>query len=234
MGKRLIQQRRGRGSSTFRSPGFKNDIRVYIPRDVEEGKVIGLVHCAQHSAPIAKIKANTGEVVHAIAPEGLKIGDKINYGVNSDPLIGNVLPLKDMPEGTQIFNIESNPGDGGKFVRASGGAAKITVKTDKYIGVKFPSGKIRKFNPDCRACIGVIAGGGRLEKPLLKAGKAFYKFRAKNKVWPIVCGQSMNAVAHPFGKKGSHTKGRPYQSSRNSPPGRKVGSISGRRSGKKR
>jgi len=79
----------------------------------------------------------------------------------------------------------------------------------------------------------MIAGSGRTEKPLLKAGNKFHKMKAKNKMWPIVSGNSMNAVSHPFGSKKSNSKGRPTQSSRNAPPGRKVGKIAPRRTGRK-
>ena len=90
------------------------------------------------------------------------------------------------------------------------------------------------FLPDCRAAIGIIAGAGRLEKPFLKAGTRFKKMRARNKLYPKVCGISMNAVDHPFGDKCSHIKGRPTLSPRSAPPGRKVGKIAPRRTGKKR
>ena len=103
---------------------------------------------------------------------------------------------------------------------------------DAGIVVELPSSKRRTFMPDCRAIIGTIAGGGRTEKPFLKAGTRHFKMKAKNKFYPIVSGISMNAVAHPFGGKGSHTKGRPTQASRNAPPGRKVGSIAPRRTGR--
>jgi len=90
------------------------------------------------------------------------------------------------------------------------------------------------LSPKCRATIGVLAGGGRPEKPLLKAGVSFYKMRAKNKLWPKVCGQSMNAVDHPHGGSRSSMKNYPYAVSRNAPPGAKVGSISARRTGRKK
>jgi large subunit ribosomal protein L2 len=88
--------------------------------------------------------------------------------------------------------------------------------------------------PECRAIIGVIAGSGRPEKPFLKAGTKFFAMRAKNKLWPIVSGTSMNSVNHPFGGKSSHAKGIPTQSSRNAPPGRKVGKIAPKRTGRKK
>lgn len=236
MGKRLIQQRRGRGTSTFRSPGFRYDLKTKLPKtiDAQAGKVVRFVHSGLHSAPLAKIKYDNGEIVTIVAPEGIKIGENITTGFTEDPQKGDILELKDISEGTQIFNIESVPGDGGKMVKASGVAAKVSTKTQDFVMVKLPSGKLKKFKPSCRACVGVVAGGGRVDKPILRAGTAFYKYKAKNKIWPHVCGQSMNAVAHPFGKKSSHTKGSPRQASRNAPAGRKVGSIAPRRTGNKR
>ena len=90
------------------------------------------------------------------------------------------------------------------------------------------------FLPDCRATIGVIAGSGRKEKPFLKAGTRHYAMKAKNKLYPQVSGTSMNSVDHPFGGSSSATKGRPTQSSRNAPPGRKVGKIAPKRTGRKK
>ena len=145
-----------------------------------------------------------------------------------------MLPLKSIPEGTLIYNIESNPGDGGKFVRASGAFAKIITKTEDGIVVELPSSKRRTFLPECRAIIGVIAGSGRTEKPFLKAGTKFFAMRAKNKFWPRVSGTSMNSVSHPFGGKSSHAKGIPTQASRNAPPGRKVGKIAPKRTGRRK
>ena len=144
------------------------------------------------------------------------------------------MPLKDIPEGTLIFNIESQPGDGGKFVRSSGSFAKIVSKLDKYAIVQFPSKKQKRFNPNCRACIGTIAGGGRLEKPLLKAGVKYYKMRAKNKLWPKVSGGAQNAVDHPFGTSRSSRKSKARPAPRGAPPGRKVGMLASKRTGKKK
>jgi large subunit ribosomal protein L2 len=158
----------------------------------------------------------------------------LQCGNQAEVKTGNVLPVKNIPDGTAIFSIELQPGDGGKFVRSSGSSAKVVGKTPEGIVVKLPSNKSKTFNPECRACIGVIAGSGRVDKPMLKAGVKHFAKKAKNKYYPIVSGVSMNAVAHPFGSKCSHTKGRPTQAARNDPPGRKVGSIAPRRSGWKR
>lgn len=237
MGKNLIQQRRGKGSSTYRAPSFryKGKVSHNKLRDGSvKGKVADIIKCRGHSAPLIEVLFENKEKTLMIAPESIKVGDPIVSGPEAKAKTGFILPLKNIPEGTSIFNIESTPGDGGKFVKSSGTFAKVVGKTKAGVSIKLPSNKKKIFNQECRACVGVIAGSGRLEKPFLKAGNKYYAMRAKNKLYPHVCGISMNAVAHPFGGKGSHTKGRPLQASRNAPPGRKVGSISPRRTGHKR
>ena len=235
MGKNLIQQKRGKGSSRYRAPSFRYKGKSQFIR-YEEGKVTAyasdIVHSQVHSAPLLELKYSNGEVGLLQSPEGIKVGDKIEMGADVEIKPGNVLPLKNIPEGIFIYNIESNPGDGGKFVRASGAFAKIITKTDEGIVVELPSSKRKTFSPDCRAAVGVVAGSGRTEKPFLKAGSRFYAMTAKNKVWPQVSGTSMNSVSHPFGGSSSHAKGIPTQSSRNSPPGRKVGKIAPKRTGR--
>jgi large subunit ribosomal protein L2 len=233
MGKRLIQQRRGRGTSTYRSPSFRFKGKVKHHQLDTNGVVIDLVNCPGHSAPLMKVSYLSGDKKLAFAPEGIKVGDEICIG-STELNKGNVLPLKEIPEGTLIHNIELRPGDGGKLVRTSGTFAKVVAKNQKNIRVKLPSNKEKVFLPNCRASIGIVAGGGRLDKPFLKAGTRMKKMRAKNKLYPKVCGISMNAVDHPFGSKCSHVKGRPTQSSRHAPPGRKVGKIAPRRTGRKK
>ena len=155
-------------------------------------------------------------------------------GPKSEIKSGNVLHLKDIPEGTSVYNIESQPGDGGKFVRASGTFAKVVAKTASKITIKLPSKKEKSFHPECRAAIGTIAGGGRTEKPFLKAGTKYHKMRAKNRLYPSVSGNSMNSVDHPFGGTNSNKKGKPTISPKHAPPGRKVGKLKPRRTGKQK
>lgn len=234
MGKRLIQQRRGRGTNTYRSPGhrFKGEVKLF-PTETS-GAVVDIIHCAGHSAPLMEVVYLTGGKKLAFAPEGIKVGDEIIVGQSAEIKVGHILALADVPEGTLIHNIELRPGDGGKLVRASGTFAKVVAKTEKAIRVVLPSKKEKIFLPQCRAAIGVVAGSGRVDKPFLKAGTRFKKMRVRNKLYPKVCGISMNAVDHPFGGKCSHVKGRPTLSPRSAPPGRKVGKIAPRRTGKKR
>lgn len=236
MGKNLIQQARGKGSPTYRAPSFRYKGTVKHSKNFAniKGKIIDIVNCQGHSAPLAQILYENGEEVLMMAPEGVRVGDFINSGAESLINPGNTLPLKNIPEGTLIYNIESMPGDGGKFVRASGNFGKVLSRTESDVLVELPSKKQKTFNAMCRACIGVISGGGRLEKPFLKAGRKFYAKKAKNKLYPIVSGISMNAVDHPFGGSGSHTKGRPTQSGRGYPAGRMVGKIAPSRTGRRK
>ncbi len=236
MGKSLIQQKRGKGSSRYRAPSFKYKGKASFGRLYEEGKtttadVKDLIDCRAHSAPLMELKYSGGMALLQ-APEGIRVGSTIEIGENVEIKTGNVLPLKNIPEGTSIYNIESNPGDGGRFVRASGSFAKIITKMENSIIVELPSSKRKTFLPNCKAIIGIIAGAGRTEKPFLKAGNRLYAMKSKNKFWPIVSGTSMNSVSHPFGGRSSHAKGIPTQSARNSPPGRKVGKIAPKRTGR--
>ncbi|MFT4343186.1 MAG: 50S ribosomal protein L2 [Candidatus Woesearchaeota archaeon] len=238
MGKRIIQQARGKGSPTYRSPSFRFVGKPIHPSyKVTEGVVEHLVHCPGHTAPLAHVVYNDLSHGLVIAAEGMIVGEKVcaNAAENLDTIaVGSVSPLGLIPEGTMIHNIEQVPGDGGKFVRASGTFAKIVAKKDSLVTVQLPSKKTKEFNAKCRASVGVIAGGGRTEKPLLKAGNRAHKMRSRNKLYPRASAASMNAVDHPFGNKRSSRKSKARPISRNAPPGRKVGSVAARRMGRKK
>lgn len=232
MGKNLIQQRRGKGTTRFRAPDFryKGEINMLSK---ESYTVKDLVRCAGHTAPLIEAEYNDKSKSYLIAPEGVAVGDNFQIG-NAEIKAGNILPLKDIPEGTSVFSIEAKPGDGGKFVRGSGTSAKIVAKSESGITILLPSKKQKTFHPNCRAMIGIAAGGGRPEKPLLKAGKKHHIMKSKNKFYPVVSGSAMNAVAHPFGNKRTLRKSKAKPTPRNAPPGRKVGSIAARRTGRKK
>jgi large subunit ribosomal protein L2 len=236
MGKNLVQQARGTGSPRYKTPSFrfKTDGRLKsLKNELIDGKIVDLMSCQGHSAPIFKVKYNDGELKLMIAPEGIRVGDVITAGPGASLDAGNILSLADIPEGTFIFNIESQPGDGGKFCRASGNTARLLTKTDKYATIMMPSKKQRQFNTKCRAMIGIIAGGGRHEKPILKAGVMHYKMKAKNKLYPKTGGSKMNAVDHPYGNKRSARKAKQVPVCRFAPPGRKVGKLAAKRTGKR-
>jgi len=237
MGKNLIQQRRGKGSPTYKSPGFRFVAGAKLPAAIEgtgSGIIKDIYRSPAHSAPIMAVARKDGEDFIIQAPIGVKVGDAIAYGDAASLTPGNILSLTNIPEGTSIYNIEANPGDGGKFAKTSGASAKVLQKIGSQVTVLLPSGKKKEFYAGCRAVVGVAAGSGRKEKPILKAGNKSRALRARNKLYPHVSGISMNAVDHPFGGKSSKIKGRPTQASRNAPRGRKVGLIAPRRTGRKR
>ncbi len=237
MGKNLIQQARGRGTTTYRAPSFRWAGKVGMPPITSEtlvGEIMEIVDSQGHSAPLILIKYSNGAVTLQPAPEGVRVGDQIEMGDNVEVKIGNILPLKSIPDGTLINNIEIHAGDGGKMVRSSGTSGRILTKMHGEVIVELPSKKQKAFNENARAIIGVLAGGGRTEKPLYKAGHMWWKMQAKNKKYPSVSGNAQNAVDHPFGNKRSLRKSKARPVSRNAPPGRKVGMIAARRTGRKK
>ncbi len=233
MGKRLISQRRGSGSTTYRSPGHRFVGKAALPTMMcqGDGVVRDLIKCPAHSAPLAIVEYNSGELALMIAPEGVRVSDKVASG-SSVFESGHVVRLGDAPEGTSIFNIESVPGDGGKFVRSSGTFAKVVAHLPGKVVVLLPSKKKKDFHPNCRATVGVVAGSGRLDKPLVKAGNMYHRMRARNKLYPRTSGVAMNAVDHPFGGSDGSKPG-PTIAPRYAPAGANVGKLHPRRTGRK-
>ncbi|MBS7246773.1 MAG: 50S ribosomal protein L2 [Candidatus Jordarchaeales archaeon] len=238
MGKRILVQRRGRGTPTFRAPTHKRigevKYRLTSGDVVVRGKIVALLHEPGRGAPVAKVKFEDGLEQVMLPPEGIAVGQEVEVGAGASLKAGNVLPLGRIPEGTPIYNIEGLPGDGGKFVRSSGTYATILSHTPEKTLVLLPSKKVRAFDPNCRATIGIVAGGGRIEKPFVKAGKKYYLAKAKGWVWPRVRGVAMNPVSHPHGGGSHQHPGQPTTVSRNAPPGAKVGLIAAKSSGRKR
>lgn len=237
MGKNLIQQKRGKGSPTYRAPSFRYKGRAAYggySKETVNGEVREIIHCPGHSAPLVRVKYENGEEVLLQAPDGIKLGSSVANGEEVPIMIGNILPLRNIPEGASVYNIEGSPGDGGKFVRSSGTFAKVLSKMKDRVVLLLPSKKEREFNPECRATIGMIAGAGRTEKPFLKAGFKYHAMRARNRFWPRTAGLAMNAVSHPFGGRSTCAKGKASTVSRDAPPGAKVGKIAARRTGRKK
>lgn len=232
MGKRITAQKRGKGASTFRSHSFKFKGQAKIFAGQNKAVVTDIVHCAGHTAPLVNLYYDSGYEGLAIATDGVAVGDELDFSQNAAVQHGNVLCLKDIPEGVAVFNIEQTPNDGGKFVRASGGAARVVSKSKDAVVVQLPSRKQKKFNPNCKATIGAAAGSGRVDKPFLKAGRKFYAMKARNKYWPSVSASAMNAVAHPFGNKRTARKSKAKPAPKNAPPGRRVGAIRARKTGR--
>ncbi|MBU3906934.1 MAG: 50S ribosomal protein L2 [Nanoarchaeota archaeon] len=232
MGKRIIQQARGHGSFTYRVRRNAYKFKLKYPRDIKgEGEVIKLMNSRAHSAPLAKIKYKNG-CFCIPAFKGMVEEQKINFG---DEKIesGNILQLGRIPVKTLVYCIESRPGDGGIFIKTAGNSAIINRKTDDEVFILMPSKKEKKFCSKCRAIIGEIAGHGRLDKPIIKAGKKFHMMKARNKFWPRTSAVKMNVIDHPFGSgRGKRIKSKIAK--RNAPPGARVGLIRPRRTGRKK
>jgi large subunit ribosomal protein L2 len=237
MGKRIRVQRLGRGSPTFRRPDHRRKIKKvsYPPlrKEMVRGQVTNLIHDVGRTYPVAEITLEDGSKFYVPAAEGIIVNDWVEIGPGASLAVGNIVPLGELEEGTPVFNIEGVPGDGGKYVRSAGAYAIVQTHSGNKVYVKLPSGKVRIFDADCRATVGNVAGGGRHDKPFVKAGKKYHAMRAMNKMWPKVRGVAMNVVDHPHGGKEHHPPG-PTTVARNTPPGRKVGHIAARRTGRRK
>lgn len=238
MGKRIFAQRRGKGGFQFQAPKKGKIAPAKYPNfplnETHKGIVEDLVHERGRMAPLAKIRFDNGTIAYLPAVEGLKTGDVIYIGPDASLHPGNILPLSRIPEGTIICNIEKNFGDGGELVRAAGTSAILFSQAEDRVIVRLPSGSSIELNPNSRATIGVIAGGGRKEKPFLKAGAKWYYMRARGKKYPTVRGVAMAAVYHPFGGGRHQHPGKSTSTPRNAPPGRKVGHIAPKKTGRGR
>ncbi|MEM0093534.1 MAG: 50S ribosomal protein L2 [Thermofilum sp.] len=240
MGKRLLVQRRGRGSSVFRNPGWKKVAPARYPTyNAEEfrskvltGVVEELVHEPGRGVPLAIVKLENGVRFAMIPPEGLAVGQRIYYGASAPTVLGSIVAIGNVPEGTMVCNIEVRPGDGGKLARSSGAYALVLAHSGGKTLIQLPSRKVKEVESDARVTIGIVAGGGRVEKPFLKAGKVHHLSKSKSFKYPTVRGKAMSPYAHPAGG-GSHPKGL-TPAPRNAPPGQKVGHIAPRRTGRKK
>ncbi|HDD46078.1 MAG TPA: 50S ribosomal protein L2 [Candidatus Aenigmarchaeota archaeon] len=220
MGKRIIAQRRGRGSPTYTIPKKRLDIRIAY-RDVG-GRVVDIINDPLRNPPVIKVAYDDNQTGYLIAPHGISVNDRVDF----------VKPLSSIPIGSKIFGIETYPNSGPKMCRSAGSFAIVLSKTKDKCVIQLPSRKKKELNINCRASIGMPAGDGFKEKPLIKAGKKWHIMHARGKLYPRTSGSAMNAVDHPFG--GSTKPGKAKTVSRHAPPGRKVGSISSKRTGKKK
>jgi len=239
MGKPLITQKRGKGSLTYRANTHKSigelKYRTYDQSE-KEGAIKATIkdfhHSKIHSAPVAELKFEDGTKVLVPAAEKMKVNDTIEVGSKAPVKKGNIIPLKNIPEGTVIYNIESLPGDGGSFVKTSGASARVIQVTGDKVTIQLPSKKKKFFNPDCRATVGKIAGDGRLDKPWLKAGKKHHATRAKGKLYPRTSGVAMNAVDHPFGSGRGRHMGKSMTPPKHAPAGRNIGRLHAKKTGR--
>jgi len=160
------------------------------------------------TAFIALLEYADGEKRYILAPEGLKVGDKIESGENADIVIGNALKLKDIPVGTNVHNVELKPGKGGQLVRSAGSEAQLMGKEGRFAQLRLPSGEFRLVHLECRATVGQV---GNLSHELITIGKAGRSRHMGKR--PHVRGSAMNPVDHPHGGgEGRTPVGRPAPS----------------------
>jgi len=247
MGRVIRGQRKGAGS-IFRSHTKRRKGAAKL-RSLDhaerhgyvKGVVKDIIHDPGRGAPLAVVvfrdpyKFKLRKELF-IATEGMHTGQFIYCGRKAALQIGNILPVGIMPEGTIICNIEEKSGDRGKLARTSGGYATVVThnKDSGVTRVKLPSG-VKKVVPSFnRASVGIVAGGGRIDKPLLQAGRAYHKYKVKRNSWPKVRGVAMNPVEHPHGGGNHQHIGFPSTVRRDTSAGRKVGLIAARRTGRVR
>lgn len=233
MGKRIIQQRRGRATSTYGVKGKAFRYKLGYPRNLAgKGEVKKLINSPSHTAPIAKIVLDDGRSFYVPAYKGMYEGQELDFD-SKEVQNGKVVQLKDLPIKTPIYCVESTPGNGGTLIRSGGQYATVTKFLGGEVVVTLPSKKQRRFNPKSRAVVGIVAGHGRLEKPVVKAGKKYKIMKARSKLWPRTGALKMNAVDHPFGSgRGKNPKSK--ISKKHASPGKKVGLVRPKKTGKKK
>jgi len=233
MGKRIIQQARGKGSLTYRVRKKAFMHKIAYPSKTGEAEILSLIHSAGHSAPLIKLKIQE-HIFYLPAFKGAVVGQKIQINPKAKLEQGNIIPLKEIPTGTKVYNVEKNPGDGGKMMRAAGTSTIISKKNEEKNKVTIAMSKKHEvtLSGNCRAVIGSVAGDGKNLKPFVTAGKKYYKMKARSKLWPRVSAVCVNAVDHPFGS-GRGKRIKPKIAQRNASPGQKVGHLRPRRTGKK-
>lgn len=244
MGRIIRSQRKGaaaifRSHTHHRKGASKLRVFDYSERHgYVKGVVKDILHDPGRGAPLAVVhfrnpyKFKTDKEL-MVCSEGTHTGQFIYAGAKARMTIGNILPLSSLPEGSIVCNLEQTAGDRGKIAKASG--EYCTIKThDLENGktqIQLPSGNKKTVPSAVRAMVGNVAGGGRLDKPLLKAGAAYHKYRVKRNEWPKVRGVAMNPVEHPFGGGNHQHIGHASTCRRDAPAGKKAGLVAARRTG---
>ena len=195
----------GRITSRSRGAGHKNKYRsvdFYRKKDDIKAKIERIEYDPNRSAHLALIKYEDGKMNYILAPSQIKIGDEIISGRNKEIKIGNCMPLSDIPEGTDIYNIELTPNSGGKLVRSAGASSQISGTDENYCMIKLSSGEIRKVINSARATIGSVSNSDHQNIKIGKAGRNRWKGKR-----PSVRGVAMNPVDHPHGGGEGKTSG---------------------------
>ncbi len=191
-----IRHRGGGHKKAYRMIDFRRD-----KKDVP-GKVATIEYDPNRSARIALVHYADGEKRYIVAPQGLAVGQTIVSSASADILVGNTLPLKQIPLGTAIHNVELKPGRGGQLVRSAGSAAQLLAKDAGWVQIKLPSGEIRRVNEICQATIGQVGNADHENVSSGKAGRTRWLG-----IRPTVRGVAMNPVDHPLGGGEGKTSG---------------------------
>src|SRR5262245_8411854 len=192
-------------TSRFRGGGHKKMYRIIDFRRQKENvwaTVESVEYDPNRSARIALIKFEDGEKAYILSPDGLKAGDRVISGSEVEPKPGNCMPLRKIPLGMTIHNLEMTPGRGGQICRSAGSAAVLTAREGDWAQVTMPSGEVRRVHIDCRATIGVISNADHMNIALGKAGRKRWMGRK-----PHNRGTSQNPVSHPMGGGEGRTAG---------------------------
>ncbi|MBM3836994.1 MAG: 50S ribosomal protein L2 [Verrucomicrobia bacterium] len=195
----------GRVTSRGRGQGHKQKIReVDFKRNKRgvEAKVVAIEYDPIRTARLALLEYKDGEKRYIIAPDGLKVGATLMSGSSAPPEVGNALPLKTIPIGLPIHNLEITPGRGGQMVRTAGASAILMSRDEEYAQVRLPSGEIRRFNLDCTATIGQVGNAEHENVVLGKAGRSRHRG-----IRPLSRGVAKNPVDHPMGGGAGKTSG---------------------------
>jgi len=238
LGKRPLVRRRGKGGMQYRVSATGKVAPAKYPSfelsENHEGKIIDLVHERGRDVPLAIVRFNDGSTSFIPAVIGAKVGSHIQFGLKSKIVDGNVISFQNIPDGTAVCNVEKQFGDGGSFVKSAGTDATVFSHGDDGVKLKLASGKFTTLNPKNRAMIGTLAGGGSTDRPLMRAGVKWRKFRSRGQKYPIVRGVAQAAYVHPHGGGRHQHVGQSSTVSRDAPPGAKVGSIAARKTGRAR
>ncbi|MFH5886284.1 50S ribosomal protein L2 [Halalkalibaculum sp. DA3122] len=191
------RNKQGRMTSRHRGGGHKRRYRqIDFKRDKTDipAKVQTIEYDPNRSARIALLAYADGEKRYIIAPQGVEVGQTVISGENVEPDVGNALPMKNMPPGTFIYNIELHPGQGGQLCRSAGTQAQMVAKSDRYVTVKLPSGEVRMILGTCYATVGTTSNPDHFNATLGKAGRNRWKGKR-----PQTRGVAMNPIDHPMG-----------------------------------
>ena len=195
----------GRVTSRGRGQGHKQKVRTVDFRREKigmEAKVVAIEYDPIRTARLALLEYKDGEKRYIIAPVGLKVGTVLSSGPNAAPDVGNALPLKNIPVGLTIHNIEMTPGRGAQMVRSAGGGATLMSRDEGYAQIRLPSGEIRKVNETCLATVGQVGNPEHENVILGKAGRARHRG-----IRPLSRGVAKNPVDHPMGGGAGKTSG---------------------------